>query len=97
MLFILKQIIMTVINLLIQLRLTISLGIHKRACLINLFSRRSFCVETSHLICSAYRLTGFFALGMSTDSVFRAGYTILFYVSFGTFFISFFTSVIDNF
>ena len=61
--------------------LTISLGIHKTACLTDLFSGRSYCVETSHLICCAYWLTGFFAVGMSTDRVFRAGYTISFFVS----------------
>ena len=97
MLFHSKQIIMAIINILIQLRLAISLGIHKRACLKNLFSRRFYCVQTSHLIYGAYRLTGLFGVGMSTDKVFRAGYTILFYVSFGTFFISLFTSVIDDF
>ena len=70
MLFHLNQTIMTIISVLIQLYLTISLGIHKTACLTNLFSGRSYCVETSHLICSAYRLTGFFAVGMSTDRVF---------------------------
>ena len=71
----------TITSVLIQLCLTISLGIHKTACLTNLFSGRSYCVETSHLICGAYRLTGFFAVGMSTDRVFRAGYTISFFVS----------------
>ena len=73
--------IMTIICVLIQLWLTISLGIHNIACLTNLFCGRSYCVETSHLICGAYRLTGFFAVGMSTDRVFRAGYTISFFVS----------------
>ena len=66
----------TIISVLIQLRLTISLGIHKTACLTNLFSGSSYCVGTSHLICGAYRLTGFFGVGMSTDRVFQAGYTI---------------------
>ena len=84
--------------------LTISLGIQKTACLTNLFRGCSCCVETSHLICSAYRLTGFFgmgmgmtterewllrgndywettAMGMTTERVFRAGYTISFFVS----------------
>ena len=70
MLFHLNQTIMTIISVLIQLCLTISLGIHKTACLTNLFNGRSYCVETSHLICGAYRLTGFFAVGMSTDRVF---------------------------
>ena len=72
---------MTIISVLIQFCLTISLGIHKAACLIDLFSGRSYCVETSNLICGAYQLTGFFAVGMSTDRVFRAGYTISFFVS----------------
>ena len=72
---------MTIISVLIQSCLTISLGIHKAICLIDLFSRRSYCVETSNLICGAYQLTGFFAVGMSTDRVFRAGYTISFFVS----------------
>ena len=57
------------------------MGIHKIACLTNLFSGRSYCVGTSHLICGAYRLTGFFAVGMFTDRVFWAGYTIPFFVS----------------
>ena len=70
MLFHLNQTIMTIISVLIQLCLTISLGIHKTACLTNLFNGRSYCVETSHLICGAYRLTSFFAVGMSTDRVF---------------------------
>ena len=61
--------------------LTISLGIQKTACLTNLFRGCSCCVETSHLICSAYRLTGFFTMGMTTERVFRAGYTISFFVS----------------
>ena len=61
--------------------LTISLGIQKTDCLTNLFRGCSCCVETSHLICSAYRLTGFFTMGMTTERVFRAGYTILFFVS----------------
>ena len=43
------------------------------ACLTDLFSGRSYCVETSHLIRGAYRLTGFFAVGMSTGRVFQAG------------------------
>ena len=61
--------------------LTISLGIQKTSCLTNLFRGCSCCVETSHLICSAYRLTGFFTMGMTTERVFRAGYTISFFVS----------------
>ena len=72
---------MTIISVLIQLCLTISLGIQKTACLTNLFHGCSCCVETSHLICSAYRLTGFFTMGMTTERVFRAGYTISFFVS----------------
>ena len=71
--------IMTIISAIMQLCLTISLGIHKTACSTNLFS--SSCVETSHFICSAYRLTDFFALVMSIDGVFRTGYTISFFVS----------------
>ena len=66
MLFHLNQTIMTIISVLIQLCLTISLVIHKTAYLTDLFSGRSYCVETSHLICGAYWLTGFFAVGMST-------------------------------
>ena len=72
--------IMTIISVLIQLCLTISLGIQKTACLTNLFSGCSCCVETGHLI-GAYRLAGFFTVGMTTDRVFRAGYTISFFVS----------------
>ena len=71
MLFHLNLTIMTIISVLIQLCLTISLGIQKTACLANLFSERSYCVETGHLICGAYRLTGFFTLGMTTDRVFE--------------------------
>ena len=71
---------MTIISVLIQLCLTISLGIQKTACLTNLFSGCSCCVETGHLI-GAYRLAGFFTVGMTTDRVFRAGYTISFFVS----------------
>ena len=71
---------MTNVRLLIQLCLTISLGIHKTACLADLFSGRSYCVETSYLICGAYWLTGFFAVGMSTVRVFGAGYKISFFV-----------------
>ena len=74
---------MTIISVLIQLCLTISLGIQKTACLTNLFSGCSCCVETGHLICGAYRLAGFFTVGMTTDRVFRAGYTISFFVSLG--------------
>ena len=70
MLFHLNLTIMTIINVLIQLCLTISLGIHKTACLTDLFSGHSYCVEASHLICGAYRQTGFFAVGMSTDRIF---------------------------
>ena len=64
-----------------QLCLTISLGIHKIVCSINLISGRSYCVEASHLICGAYQLTVFFAVGVSTDKVFRANYMISFFVS----------------
>ena len=81
MLFHLNLTIMTIISVLIHLCLTISLGIQKTACLTNLFSGCSCCVETSHLICSAYRLTVFFTMGMTTERVFRAGYTISFFVS----------------
>ena len=35
-------------------KLTTSLGIHKTACLTDLFTVRFYCVETSHLICGAY-------------------------------------------
>ena len=73
--------IMTIISLLKQLCLTISFGIHNIACLTNLFSGCSCCVETGHLICGAYRLAGFFTVGITTDRVFRAGYTISFFVS----------------
>ena len=73
--------IMTIISVLIQLCLTISLGIQNTACLTNLFSGCSCCVETGHLICGAYRLAGFFTVGITTDRVFRAGYTISFFVS----------------
>ena len=45
------------------------------------FSGCSCCVETGHLICRAYRLTGFYTVGMTTNRVFRAGYTISFFVS----------------
>ena len=83
MLFLLNLIIMTIIIVLIQLCLTISLGIQKTACLTNLFSGCSCCVETGYLICGAYRLAGFFTVGMTTDRVFRAGYTISFFVSLG--------------
>ena len=72
---------MTIISVLIQLCLTISLGIQNTACLTNLFSGCSCCVETGHLICGAYRLAGFFTVGITTDRVFRAGYTISFFVS----------------
>ena len=53
----------------------------KTACLTNLFSGCTCCVETGHLICGTYRLTGFFTVGMTTNRVFRAGYTISFFVS----------------
>ena len=43
--------IMTIISVLIQLCLTISFGIQNTACLTNLFSGCSCCVETGHLIC----------------------------------------------
>ena len=81
MLFHLSLTIMTIISVLIHLCLTISLGIQKTACLTNLFSGCSCCVETGHLICGAYRLAGFFTVGMTTDRVFRANYTIPFFVS----------------
>ena len=70
MLFHLKQIIMTIISVLKQFSLTISLGIHQSACSINLFIGRLCYVESSHLIC-AYWLTGFFSVGMSTDGFFE--------------------------
>ena len=57
------------------------MGIHKTACSINLISRRSYCVETNHLIWGAYRLTGFFAVWVSTYKVFWGNYTIAFFVS----------------
>ena len=72
---------MPVISVLIQLCLIITLGIHRTACSINLFRWRSYCVQTSHFICGAYRLTVFFAVGMSTDGFLRAGYTMSFFVS----------------
>ena len=72
---------MTIIIVLIQLCLTISLGIQKTACLTNLFSGCSCCVETGHLIRGAYRLAVFFTVGMTTERVFRAGYPISFFVS----------------
>ena len=82
MLFHLNLTIMTIISVLIQLCLTISLGIHKITCVINIFSSCSCCVETSHFICCAYLLTIFFmVVGMSADRVFWAGYTISFFVS----------------
>ena len=79
---------MTVISVLIQLCLTISLGIQNTACLTNLFSGCSCCVETGHLI-GAYRLAGFFTVGMTTDRVFQAGYTISFFVSLALSFLDF--------
>ena len=79
MLFHLKQIITTIVSVLIQFCLTISLGIHKTACLTDLFSERSYCVETSHLVWCAYQLTGFFAVEVSTDGVFSSRlYNIIF-------------------
>ena len=63
MLFHLKKIIMTIISVIIQLCVSISLGIHKTACSIDLFSGRPYCVETRHLIREAYRLTVFFRSG----------------------------------
>ena len=80
---------MTIISVLIQLCLTISLGIQNTACSTNLFSGCSCYVETGHLICGAYRLAGFFTVGMTTDRVFRAGYTISF------FFVSLALSLLD--
>ena len=59
----------------------ISFEIQNSACLTNLFSGCSCCVETGHLICGTYRLAGFFTVGITTDRVFRAGYTISFFVS----------------
>ena len=79
MLFHLKLTIMTIISILIQLCLTISFGVHKTACLTNLFSGYSHCVETSHLICSAYWLTGFLLSNVCWQG-FRADYTISFFV-----------------
>ena len=61
--------------------LTIRLGVHKTACLTNLFSRHWYCLEASDLICSIYWLIVFFVVGMSTGGVFRAGYTISFFLS----------------
>ena len=81
--------IMTIISVLIQLCLTISLGIQNTACLTNLFSGCSCCVETGHLI-GAYRLAGFFTVGMTTDRVFRAGYTISSFVSLALSLLDFF-------
>ena len=72
---------MTVISVLIQLCLTISLGIQNTAYLTNIFSGCSCCVENGHLICGAYRLAGFFTVGMTTDRVFRTDYTTSFFVS----------------
>ena len=63
MLFHLKKIIMTIISVIIQLCVSISLGIDKTACSIDLFSGRPYCVETRHLIRGAYRLTVFFRSG----------------------------------
>ena len=54
MLFYLRQVIMTIIRVLIQFCLKISLGIHKTACLTDLFSERFYCLETSHLIWHTY-------------------------------------------
>ena len=78
MLFHLNLTTMTIISVLIQFCLTIILGIHKTTCLTNLFSGRSYYVETSHLITGAYRLTGFFAVGMSTDGFSTRLYDIIF-------------------
>ena len=50
-----------------QLCSTMILRVYKTAGLINIFSGRSYCVETSYLICGAYLLIGFLAVGMSTD------------------------------
>ena len=68
MLFHLNLTIMTIISVPIQLCLTISFGIHKATCLTDLL--------TSHLICGDYWLTVFFTVGMSTDRIFWAVYTI---------------------
>ena len=57
------------------------MGVHKTACLTNLFSRHWYCLEASDLICSTYWLIVFFVVGMSTGGVFRAGYTISFFLS----------------
>ena len=64
-----------------QLCLTINLGIQKTACLANLFNGCSCCVETGHLIYGAYRLAGFFTVGMTPNKVFRADYKISFFVN----------------
>ena len=68
---------MIIISVIIQLCLTISLRVHKTAC----STKHRYCVETSHLICGAYWRISFFAVAMSTGGVFRAGYTISFFVS----------------
>ena len=56
-------------------------GNSENSLLTNLFGGCSCCVETDDLICGAYRLTGFFTVGMTTDRVFRAGYTISSFLS----------------
>lgn len=93
MLFYLKQIIMTFISVLIQISLTISFGIHKTECSVNLFSGRFCYVETSHLICEVYGLTGFFAVGCLLMGFLEE--TIFCLV--GTLFMRFFTFNIGNF
>ena len=72
---------MTIISALIQLCLTISFGIQDTICLTDLFSGCFCCVEAGHLIYVTYRLAVFFTVGITTDRVFRAGYTISFFVS----------------
>ena len=72
MLFHLEQIIMAIFSVFIQLCLTISMGIHKTPCSvqISLVDVRT----VSKLV--IWFLTGFFAVGMSTNEIFWVGYTI---------------------
>ena len=65
-------------------------GNSENSLLTNLFGGCSCCVETDDLICGAYRLTGFFTVGMTTDRVFRAGYTISSFVSLALSLLDFF-------
>ena len=81
--------IMAITSVLIQLYFTISFGTQNTACLTNLFSGCSCCVETGHLICGSYQLAGFFTVGLTTDMVFRADYTISFFVSLALFLLDF--------